>query len=107
MEWEEVRKEIVEEKGLAVEVADCIGQYVKLRGGKELLTQLEADPRLGAVKDAQLGLGDMKLLLQYCELFGVLDKVSLIPRSCVPFLGLMSHSNYLCRSVPSMIGVSH
>ena len=78
MEWEEVRKEMVEEKGLAGEVADRIGEYVKLHGGKELLAKLEADPRLGAVKDAHLGLVDMRLLLHYCDLFGVLDKVGSI-----------------------------
>ncbi len=75
VEWEEVRKEMVEEKGLTEEVADKIGEYVKLHGGKELVERLQADPRLSAVKDAQLGLEDMRLLLNYCELFGVLDNV--------------------------------
>ncbi len=76
MEWEEVKKEMVEEKGLTEEVADRIGEYVRLHGGKELVESLEADPRLSAVKDMQLGLADMRLLLRYCQLFGVLDNVS-------------------------------
>ena len=66
---------MVEEKGLQEDVADKIGDYVKLHGGKDLLEQLFADQKLVAVKDAQLGLEGMKLLLHYCELYGVLDKV--------------------------------
>lgn len=74
-EWEDVRKEMVEEKGLAGETADKIGEYVKLHGGQELLERLCADPGLTAVKAAEEGLGDIRLLLHYCELFGVADKV--------------------------------
>ena len=66
---------MVEEKGLAGEVADRIGEYVKLHGGLELLEKLCADTQLVAVRAAEEGLRDMRLLLHYCELFGVLDKV--------------------------------
>ena len=67
---------MVEEKGMAEGVADKIGDYVKLHGGMELLDQLTKDPTLTAVKDAKAGLEEMGLLLRYCELYGVLDKVS-------------------------------
>ena len=70
-----MKKEMVEEKGLSEEVADVIGEYVKLNGTLELLDKLTSDPRLMAVKEAAVGLEDMKLLLQYCKLFGVLDRV--------------------------------
>ena len=66
---------MVEEKGLAGEVADRIGHYVKLHGGIEMLEQLAQDPALVAVKDAKVGLDEMRVLLRFCELFGVLDKV--------------------------------
>lgn len=66
---------MVEEKGLALDVADRIGQYVQLCGGMELLDRLTSDPALVAVKDAKVGLDEMGLLLRYCELYGVLDKV--------------------------------
>ena len=66
---------MVEEKSLPEDVADRIGDYVKLHGGKDLLEQLFSDQKLVAVKDAQMGLEGMKLLLHYCELYGVLDKV--------------------------------
>ena len=74
---------MVEEKGLGEEVADRIGEYVKLHGGKDLLEQLLADQKLMAVKDAQVGLEGMRLLLHYCELYGVLDKVSFRSCSCM------------------------
>lgn len=66
---------MVEEKGLEVKVADNIGEYVKLNGSFDLVEKLTSDPRLMGVKAAVSGVEDMKLLLQYCELFGVLDKV--------------------------------
>jgi histidyl-tRNA synthetase len=75
--WDEVRKEMVEEKGITESVADRIGHYVKLHGSKELLDQLTSDPTLVAVKDAKVGLEEMGLLFRYCELYGVLDKVGL------------------------------
>ena len=67
---------MVDEKGLQEDVADRIGEYVKLHGGKELLEQLLADQKLTAIKDAMTGLEGMRLLLHYCELYGVLDKVT-------------------------------
>lgn len=66
---------MVEEKGLAVEVADRIGHYVKLHGGMELLDQLASEQNLVDVKEAKVGLDEMRILLRFCELFGVLDKV--------------------------------
>ena len=76
VDWEEVKKEMVEEKGLQEEVADVIGEYVKFRGSFELVDKLSSDARLAAVESAVAGLQDMRLLLQYCDNFGVLDKVS-------------------------------
>ena len=75
VEWEEVKLEMVEEKGLPSDVADRIGEYVQLSGKSDLLDKLISDAKLMAVKDAVVGLEEMKLLLKYCELFGVLDKV--------------------------------
>ena len=65
----------MEEKGLEEAAADRIGEYVKLNGRLELLERLTSDERLTAVPSSVAGLEDMKLLLQYCKLFGVLDKV--------------------------------
>ncbi|CAD5116130.1 DgyrCDS5054 [Dimorphilus gyrociliatus] len=74
--WEDVRLEMVEEKGLDPQVADLIGEYVSLKGGADLISKLEADERLMGDKRTVEGLKDMKLLLKYCQLFGMEDRVS-------------------------------
>ena len=76
MDWETVREEMVEKKGIPADVANQIGKYMKKRGKLDLVEQLSSDPQLTAVKDAQDGLYEMKLMLQYCDLFGILDKAS-------------------------------
>lgn len=67
---------MIDEKGLEPDVADAIGEYVKHHGGMEILEKMEADEKLGNNKRGKAGIADMKLLLRYCELFGILDKVS-------------------------------
>ncbi|CAD7678950.1 unnamed protein product [Nyctereutes procyonoides] len=74
--WEEVKNEMVEEKGLAPEVADHIGDYVQQHGGISLVEQLLQDPELSQNKQALEGLGDLKLLFEYLTLFGIADKIS-------------------------------
>jgi histidyl-tRNA synthetase len=73
--WEEVRQEMVEEKGLAGEAADRIGEYVRMAGGPELVEQLVAGPLAGSAT-ARAGLEDMRLLLAYCKLYGCGEVVS-------------------------------
>lgn len=73
--WDEVRTEIINEKGLEPEKADKIGEYVRLSGKNDLIEKLLADPVLTKVKSAVQGIEDMKLLLKYCQLFGVYDKI--------------------------------
>ena len=75
MSWEEVRKEMVVDKGLAEEAADRIGTYVLRSGGREFVDELMADEVLVANSDAKKGLQDMALLLEYCDVFGIADKV--------------------------------
>ncbi|XP_030067634.1 histidine--tRNA ligase, cytoplasmic [Microcaecilia unicolor] len=74
--WEDVKNEMVGEKGLAPEAADQIGAYVRLSGGMALVEQLLQDPRLSQNKLALEGLEDIKMLFQYLTLFGVTDNVS-------------------------------
>jgi len=74
--WAEVRKEMTEDKGLAEEVADKIGEYVVLRGGKDLLSKLQADEKLLANASMKEGLEEMDLLFDYLEAFECLDSVS-------------------------------
>lgn len=73
--WEEVRKEMVEEKGLSEEAADKIGQFVRLSGKQEMIDELLRDEKLSKNKMAVEGLEAMKILLRYCDLYGTMDKV--------------------------------
>lgn len=71
---------MVGEKGLEPSVADKIGEYVKLKGGMELVESLIADEALSKNKSAKAALEDMKLLLQYIDLFDITDKVNSLSR---------------------------
>ena len=73
---------MVGEKGLEPNVADRIGEYVKLKGGMELVESLMQDPALSKNKSAEAGLEDMSLLLTYIELFEIKDKVGTVLCTC-------------------------
>jgi len=74
--WEEVKKEMVEEKNLDSAIADKIGQYVKRSGGQDLIDELLASELGQKSKSAKAGLEDMKLFLNYSDIFGCADVVS-------------------------------
>ena len=84
--WEDVKAEMVGEKGLDPSVADKIGEYVKLKGGIELVDTLTQDTALNRNKSAKTALDDMKLLLRYVDLFDIKDKVGLLHILLMPFL---------------------
>ncbi|CAN8098826.1 unnamed protein product [Discula destructiva] len=69
MPWADVKKEMVEEKGLPVEVADKIGEYVVLKGGADLLEKLQKDEALTANESMKQGMEDMALLFDYLGCF--------------------------------------
>jgi histidyl-tRNA synthetase len=73
--WEEVKKEMIDEKGLDEATANKIGEFVRLSGGEELVDKLLSDEKLKNVKSAVQGLEEMKLLLKYCRIFNVMDQV--------------------------------
>ncbi|XP_053099408.1 histidine--tRNA ligase, cytoplasmic-like isoform X2 [Hemicordylus capensis] len=75
--WEEVKNEMIREKGVSPEAADCIGEYVQLHGGLCLIEQLLQDPKLSVSKLAMEALEEMKLLFEYLTLFGIIDQVFL------------------------------
>ena len=74
--WEEVRREMVVDKGLEQSVADAIGEYVKLKGGVDLLEKLQQDEKLKGHAKAKEGLQDMKILFEYLQIFGVMHRIS-------------------------------
>ena len=73
--WADVKKEMIDEKGLDEATADKIGEYVRLSGGVELVDKLLNDEKLKKIPSAVEGLEGMKLLLKYCAIFGVSKKV--------------------------------
>ncbi|KAF2182254.1 histidyl-tRNA synthetase [Zopfia rhizophila CBS 207.26] len=75
--WEEVQREMVEDKGLDPAVADRIGEYVKLKGGREIVTRLQEMPEVSANASAKQGLEEMALLCNYLDIFGVLTALSI------------------------------
>jgi len=73
--WAQVKIEM-EEKGLTSAVADKIGEYVKLNGGREILDILKSDLQLRANEDVNKGLDDIDLLFRYLDALDVTDKIS-------------------------------
>lgn len=76
MSWEDVKKEMVQDKGLAEEVADKIGEYVKLKGGMELVNILKSDPALSANARVMEGVEEMRILMEYLNVMDVMPQVS-------------------------------
>ena len=66
---------MTEEKGLPAEVADRIGEYVTFNGGLELIDKLRGDARLYGNAKAKEGIEEMAILLNFCNVMGILDKV--------------------------------
>ena len=82
---------MVGEKGLEPSAADKIGEYVKLKGGMELVERLTADEALSNNKSAKAALDDMKLLLQYVDLLGITDKVRTSSKWSILHSGIHCH----------------
>lgn len=74
--WEDVKKEMTDEKGLEGDVADRIGEYVKLSGSRDLLEKLKSDAKMQSNDSAKKGIEEMELLFNYLEIFGVLPQLS-------------------------------
>src|ERR1700761_8591867 len=89
--WEEVHREMTEEKGLDPSIAEKIGEFVKptpsangtapsastKEDPRAVLQRLQASEALAANPAAKQGLDDLALLFQYLDIWGVLDEVSL------------------------------
>lgn len=73
--WEEVKKEMTDEKGLDEHIADKVGKYVSQSGGVELVAELKKDKELMKQSVAVQGLDSMELLLKYCGIYKILDKI--------------------------------
>ncbi|KAM7193964.1 histidyl-tRNA synthetase [Rhypophila sp. PSN 637] len=77
MPWADVKKEMVEEKGLPEEVADQIGVYVQNKGSiLEMVDYIKKDEKLVANEDIKAGLDDMVRLASYAGALNVDKKIS-------------------------------
>ena len=75
-EWTEIRKEMIEEKGLKEDVADRIGSFVTMASGRiDLIDKLSSDDQLGKSKDAKRGLDQLRQLFNYTSLLGISDYI--------------------------------
>jgi histidyl-tRNA synthetase len=76
-EWGEVRREMTEEKGLPGEVANRIGEFVKLRGAPfGMLRELGEIPELAGHAGAAAALAELGTFFELLEAMGGLGKVS-------------------------------
>ena len=73
--WEEVRKEMTEEKGLPPEVADRIWEFVQRKGRTDVLEYLQSQEEHKANPSMAKGMEDMALLFSYLDAFSILDRV--------------------------------
>ena len=77
MSWEEVKKEMVEEKGLAPEAADRIADFVLHSGSpKELWAKFTETKLFGDHPEANAAMAELKLLFDYLDAMGSLQYVS-------------------------------
>lgn len=75
--WEAVKKEMTVEKGQTEEVADKIGEFVKVSGSiRETLEFLSSSELLKTNESAQKGIEEMAVLADYAEAFGISNFLS-------------------------------
>ena len=109
MSWEDVRKEMINDKGLAPEAADMIHKYVvvKSRGGKETLAMLQADEAMMNNKRAREGIDEMAALLQFCRNFKCDNNVSFdlsLARGLDYYTGVIYEAVMIGQDVGSVAG---
>ena len=73
--WEEVRREMTEEKGLDGEIADRIWTFVQRKGGREVLDVLRKEESVTANPTMTKAMDEMDLLFTYLDAFNILNKV--------------------------------
>jgi histidyl-tRNA synthetase len=97
-EWAEVKAEMVDEKGLAPEVADRIGTFVLHKGEPRELWQRFKDTNLfGTHRGALKALEDMNLLFDYLDAMGSLKYLSFdmsLARGLDYYTGVIYVRNY-------------
>lgn len=74
--WKEVRSEMINEKGLAPDVADRIGEKIQVSGKPaDVIQLLKKDEVFMSNANAKQGLENLELLFKYCGLMGLKDEM--------------------------------
>ena len=76
VKWADVKRELVQDKGIEEAVVDKIGSYVQFNGSIELIQKLKQDKTLCRNVDAAQGLEDLEILYNYSSVFGITKRVS-------------------------------
>jgi len=75
--WAEVRREMVEDKGLEGEVADKIGEFVVLKGAPwDMYHSLMGEKKFGNHAGALAAMEDLRICFEYLEAMGCLNFIS-------------------------------
>ncbi|EAR84252.1 histidine-tRNA ligase (macronuclear) [Tetrahymena thermophila SB210] len=75
--WSEVRRELIEDKGLDVVIVDKLGHFVSYKGKPfELLQKIKDDKLFDASEAGRQGVQEMTLLFDYLEAMNCLSNVS-------------------------------
>ncbi|VDN84291.1 unnamed protein product [Brugia pahangi] len=83
--WEDIKNELCNEKHIHCDVASKLETFVRLREHNNSLTNLdllnwfEKDETTSQNNDIQKAVSEMKQLLEYCELFGILSTITIEP----------------------------
>lgn len=83
--WDEVRTELVNEKHINEVVVDKLEKFVRMReqnsslSNSQLLDRFESDNETGAHSSVKKAIADIRLLLEYCELYDVAKRVVFDP----------------------------
>jgi len=70
--WDDVRAEMIDEKGVSPEIADAIGTHIQLSGKPtDVIATLKAKEDFMSNSNARSGLESVELMFKYCELMGI------------------------------------
>lgn len=103
--WEAVKKEMTVEKGQPEEVADKIGEFVKVSGSiSDTLKFLQGSELLASNASAQQGIEEMAVLNEYVQAFGIADSLSFdlsLARGLDYYTGLIYEAVTAASAAPS------
>jgi len=75
--WEDVKRELIEDKGLSLEIVDKLGEFVTYKGNPlEMLEKIKTAKIFDASESGRQGMVEMGLLFEYLEALDCLKNIS-------------------------------